>query len=197
MIAQDCIVCGKLQKDVVLELVKSMNDACRNNDTLLVGGETSEQPGVLETGAYILSSSVVGVVEKSQIIDGRDIQSGDTVLAVPSNGLHTNGYSLVRALMTQHPALINEQIPSGLSSSSFLDAILKPHTAYYPAFKHLFANPSLRAAIHGMAHITGGGIAGNLNRVLPANLSADIDLGTLPHPAAVQTYPAVGKCPGC
>jgi phosphoribosylformylglycinamidine cyclo-ligase len=172
-------VCGKLQSDVVLQLVRAMNEACKNNDALLVGGETSEQPGVLEEGAYILSSSVVGVVEKSEIIDGSAIRAGDVVIAVPSNGLHTNGYSLVRALMKQHPSLINEQIASGLSSHSFLDAILVPHTAYQPAFKKLFADAALRKAIHGIAHITGGGIAGNLNRVLPADLSADIELSKI------------------
>src|SRR5450755_3788283 len=93
---QDCIVCGKLEKEVVLELVRAINEACRQNDCSLIGGETSEQPGVLAAGLYILSSSIVGVVEKSRILDGRAIQNGDVVLAVPSNGLHTNGYSLVR-----------------------------------------------------------------------------------------------------
>src|ERR1700722_12210298 len=105
LMVQDCIVCGKLQKDVVLELVAAINDACRKNDCFLIGGETSEQPGVLAEGLYIFSSSIVGVVEKSRIIDGQKIELGDTVLAVPSNGLHTNGYSLVRALMAQHPNL--------------------------------------------------------------------------------------------
>src|SRR4051812_13579254 len=105
---QDCIVCGKLEKHTVLALVQSINDACRDNDCHLIGGETSEQPGVLDPGTYILSSSIVGVVEKSKIIDGSNIQLGDTVLAVPSNGLHTNGYSLVRALLAQHPNLLQQ-----------------------------------------------------------------------------------------
>jgi phosphoribosylformylglycinamidine cyclo-ligase len=176
---QDCIVCGKLQKDTVLELVAAINQACRNNDCFLIGGETSEQPGVLEAGLYILSSSIVGVVEKSKILDGRTIQEGDTVLAVPSNGLHTNGYSLVRALMAQHPALIDEQItsPEG-RAERFLDAILRPHTCYHQPFKGLFAD-NVAGGLHGLAHITGGGIAGNLNRILPDNLDALIDASTL------------------
>ncbi len=173
---QDCIVCGKLQKDVVLSLVQAINDACRANDCFLLGGETSEQPGVLEAGLYILSSSIVGVVEKSKIIDGRAIALGDTVIAVPSNGLHTNGYSLVRALMAQHPQLITESIQSPQGQpETFLDAILKPHTCYFQAFKGLFDNP----AIHGIAHITGGGIAGNLNRILPPTMNATIDASAL------------------
>jgi phosphoribosylformylglycinamidine cyclo-ligase len=173
---QDCIVCGKLQKDVVLELVKGINEACRRNDCFLIGGETSEQPGVLAEGLYILSSSIVGVVEKSQIIDGRAIAAGDVVIAVPSNGLHTNGYSLVRALMAQHPGLVDETIVNEHGArETFLDAILKPHTCYYQAFKGLFGN----AGVHGIAHITGGGIAGNLNRILPADKDAVIDAAAL------------------
>jgi phosphoribosylformylglycinamidine cyclo-ligase len=176
---QDCIVCGKLEKDTVTQLVQAINDACRANDCFLIGGETSEQPGVLEAGLYILSSSIVGVVEKSKILDGHAIQAGDTVLAVPSNGLHTNGYSLVRALMVQHPALINETItsPTG-QSESFLDAILRPHTCYYQPFKELFTT-NVNGGLHGIAHITGGGIAGNLNRILPENLDAAIDASKL------------------
>jgi phosphoribosylformylglycinamidine cyclo-ligase len=173
---QDCIVCGKLEKEVVLELVAAIHEACRANGCSLVGGETSEQPGVLEAGTYILSSSIVGVVEKSKIIDGSRIEKGDVVVAVPSNGLHTNGYSLVRALMGQHAGLSAEVLVNEHGErETFLDAILKPHTCYYPAFKGLFGE----AGLHGMAHITGGGIAGNLNRVLPEGLDAVIDAGAL------------------
>jgi phosphoribosylformylglycinamidine cyclo-ligase len=172
---QDCIVCGKLEKDVVVALVQSVNDACRENDCLLMGGETSEQPGVLEAGLYILSSSIVGVVEKSKILDGRAIKAGDAVLAVPSNGLHTNGYSLVRALMAQHASLIHETITNehGIRET-FLDAILKPHTCYHRHFKDLFT-ANCDGQLHGLAHITGGGIAGNLCRILPSDLDALID----------------------
>jgi phosphoribosylformylglycinamidine cyclo-ligase len=179
LMVQDCIVCGRLQKDVVLELVGAINDACRQNDCFLMGGETSEQPGVLEAGLYILSSSIVGVVEKSKILDGRQIQSGDVVLAVPSNGLHTNGYSLVRALIAEHPSLIDEQIVSSEGTPErFLEAILRPHTCYYRAFKGLFSD-NAGGGLHGIAHITGGGIAGNLNRILPENLDAVIDASKL------------------
>ncbi len=176
---QDCIVCGKLQKDVVLQLVSAINDACRQNDCFLIGGETSEQPGVLEAGLYILSSSVVGVVEKSKILDGRTIQQGDAVIAVPSNGLHTNGYSLVRALMAANPGLEKEILTNEFGQQeTFLDAILKPHTCYYQPFKGLFAD-NLGGRLHGIAHITGGGVAGNLNRILPDNLDAVVDAPAL------------------
>jgi phosphoribosylformylglycinamidine cyclo-ligase len=176
---QDCIVCGKLEKETVTALVQAIHDACRANDCFLIGGETSEQPGVLEAGLYILSSSIVGVVEKSKIVDGRAIAAGDVVLAVPSNGLHTNGYSLVRALMAQHAGLLEERVvsPSG-ESETFLDAILRPHTCYYGAFKGLFET-NVEGGLHGIAHITGVGIAGNLNRILPEDLDAVVDAGKL------------------
>jgi len=165
---QDAVICGRLEKEVVNEIVDALASACREQGCTLTGGETSEQPGVLDAGTYILTSSIVGVVEKSKIIDGSGIRQGDVVLAVASNGLHTNGYSLVRALMAAHPHLVQAKV----AGESFIDAILKPHTCYYQAFRGLFDNPSL----HGMAHITGGGIEGNLNRVLPDGMNASINL---------------------
>jgi phosphoribosylformylglycinamidine cyclo-ligase len=164
---QDVIICGKLEKPVVTEMVDSMARACREQDCDLVGGETSEQPGVLEAGLYVLAAAMVGVVDKARIIDGAKIRKGDAVLAVASNGLHTNGYSLVRALLAGQPDLAEAKI----DGERFLDVILRRHTCYYKAFRGLFDNP----ALHGMAHITGGGIEGNLNRILPAGVGAAID----------------------
>ena len=166
---QDCVICGRLEPGVVTALVSGMAQACREQGCTLVGGETSEQPGVLAAGSYVLTASVVGVVEKSKIIDGSRIAGGDVVLAVASNGLHTNGYSLVRALIQQDPALLEAEA----AGERFLDAILRPHKCYRHAFEALFDMPG----VHGMAHITGGGIQGNLNRVMPDGLSAVIDLG--------------------
>jgi len=165
---QDAIICGKLEKDVVSQLVDSIAAACREQDCTLTGGEISEQPGVIEAGTYILTASIVGVVEKSAILDGSRIAGGDAILAVASNGLHTNGYSLVRAIMASKPEIINMQV----DGRSFLDTILQPHMCYYHAFKGLFGLPEL----HGIAHITGGGIQGNLNRILPDGVDAAIDL---------------------
>lgn len=168
---QDAVICGKLEKNVVTRIVKAVAEACKAHDCVLTGGETSEQPGVLAPGTYILTSSVIGIVEKAKVVDGSKIKAGDTVLAVASNGLHTNGYSLVRALMKKDPALERKDI----DGMSFLDAILLPHTAYFPALKGIFGH----AGLTGMAHITGSGIEGNLERILPANLNADIDLNAV------------------
>lgn len=165
---QDVIICGKLEEEVVGQLVASMAEACREQDCTLTGGETSEQPGVMDEGTYVLAASIVGVVEKASIIDGSKIQEGDVVLAVASNGLHTNGYSLVRALMAEKPEIVDMQV----EGERFIDAVLRPHKCYYQSVRGLFGMPEL----HGMAHITGGGIEGNLSRILPEGLEAAIDV---------------------
>lgn len=165
---QDAIICGKIVKEDIKKLVKATADACEKEGCVLTGGETSEQPGVLANGTYILTSSIVGVVEKDRIIDGSKIQEGDIVLGLASNGVHTNGYTLIRTIMEKYPEVLNEKV----DGKSFMDAILIPHMCYYSKIKDLF-DPE---KIHGMAHITGGGVKENLNRILPENLNAEIDI---------------------
>lgn len=167
----DTIVCGNAEKDTIKTLVKGVSEACRINECSLVGGETSIQPAVIDSGVYVLTSSIAGIVEKSKVIDGSAIEEGDTVLAIASNGLHTNGYSLVRLLMDKMPQIKLDKI-DGLT---FIEQIMKPHTPYYKSIKGLFD----KNVIHGMAHITGGGIEGNLCRVIPDGLSAKIDLSKI------------------
>ena len=167
----DTIVCGNAEKDTIKTLVKGVSDACRENDCTLVGGETSIQPLVVDHGVYVLTSSIAGIVERSKVIDGSSIKDGDAVLAVASNGLHTNGYSLVRLLMDKKPRIKLDKI-DGLT---FIEQIMKPHTPYYKALRDLFQGDR----IHGMAHITGGGIEGNLCRIIPDGLSAKIDLSKI------------------
>ncbi len=164
----DTIVCGNAEKDTIKALVKGVSEACKENECSLVGGETSIQPLVVESGVYVLTSSIAGIVEKSKVIDGSAIKEGDAVLAIASNGLHTNGYSLVRLLMNKMPQIKLDKI-DGLT---FIEQIMKPHTPYYKSIKGLFGQD----VIHGMAHITGGGIEGNLCRVIPDGLCAKIDL---------------------
>ncbi len=167
----DTIVCGNAEKDTVKTFVKGISDACKLNECSLVGGETSIQPSVVESGVYVLTSSIAGIVPKSEIIDGSAIKEGDAVLAIASNGLHTNGYSLVRLLMDKMPQIKLDKI----NDLTFIEQIMKPHTPYYKALKGLFG----KNVIHGMAHITGGGIEGNLCRVIPDGLSAKISLSKI------------------
>lgn len=167
----DTIVCGNAEADTIKTLVKGVSDACKENECSLVGGETSIQPLVVDPGVYVLTSSIAGIVERSKVIDGSQIKEGDAVLAIASNGLHTNGYSLVRLLMDKMPQIKLDKI-DGLT---FIEQIMKPHTPYYRSIKDLFD----KDVIHGMAHITGGGIEGNLCRIIPEGLSAKIDLSKI------------------
>lgn len=167
----DTIVCGNAEADTIKTLVKGVSDACKENECSLVGGETSIQPLVVDPGVYVLTSSIAGIVERSKVIDGSQIKEGDAVLAIASNGLHTNGYSLVRLLMDKMPQIKLDKI-DGLT---FIEQIMKPHTPYYRSVKDLFD----KDVIHGMAHITGGGIEGNLCRIIPEGLSAKIDLSKI------------------
>ena len=167
----DTIVCGKAEKSTISSLVKGVSDACRENECSLVGGETSIQPSVVDAGVYVLTSSIAGIVERDMIIDGSKVKEGDTVIAVASNGLHTNGYSLVRMLLDKMPQIKLEKI----NGNTFIEEIMKPHTPYYKAVKGLFG----KADIHAMAHITGGGIEGNLRRVIPQGLCAKIDVSKI------------------
>jgi phosphoribosylformylglycinamidine cyclo-ligase len=174
----DTIICGKFEKDIVLKLVEEIGKACAENGCILVGGETSEQPGTLPEGRYVLQASVLGIVEKSKIIDGAAIKCGDALIAMASNGLHTNGYSLVRKLIEAKPEILNEKI----GEESFLDAILKPHTSYFAAVRAILQK--YYPEVHAMAHITGGSIHDNLIRVMQdENLQANIDLSAIKAPA--------------
>lgn len=164
----DTIVCGNAEKDTIKSLVRGISQACAENECSLVGGETSIQPSVIDAGVYVLTSSIAGIVDRSRVVDGSAIREGDAVLAIASNGLHTNGYSLVRLLMEKMPAIKLDKV----EGITFIEQIMKPHTPYYKAIRELFGKDCL----HGMAHITGGGIAGNLCRIMPEGLYAEIDL---------------------
>lgn len=175
MFIQDLIVCGKMEKNVIKNLVKYIAEACRAQGAVLTGGETSEQPAVLPAGTYVLGASCIGVAEKDAIIDGKAIKPGDRVLALESSGPHTNGYTLIRALIKEDESILQETI----GGKKFLDLIMEPHRCYFMALKDLFSQKNL----HGMAHITGGGIPGNLNRILPKTMNAVInasDINVLP-----------------
>lgn len=181
----DTIVCGKAEKETIKAFVKGVSEACRENECNLVGGETSIQPDVVNDGLYILTSSIAGIVSRNRVIDGSDIDEGDIVLAAASNGLHTNGYTLVRLLMEKMPQIKLDKI----NGETFIEQIMKPHTPYYKSIKPLFSD----SGVHGMAHITGGGIEGNLSRIIPDGLCAEIYLDQV-KPLPIFSYiKAVGN----
>lgn len=171
----DTIVCGAMEREVIVPLVAELAAACRANGCTLVGGETSVQPGVLTPGRYVITAAALGVVDRPKLLDGSAIRPGDELVVVASNGLHTNGYTLVRRLLEQNPALAEQPV----GDATFLEAVLLPHLTYRDGLLRAFET----GALTGAAHITGGGIAGNLVRVLPANVDARFDLGALEIPA--------------
>ncbi len=180
----DCIVCSQLDKAIVNRLVSGMSEACRAQGAVLVGGETSVQPGIVADGVYVLSASAIGVAERAHVVDGTSIESGHTILGVASNGLHTNGYTLVRTLLDRDPS-VGE---IALGDETFSDVIMRPHLCYYHGVRGLFGDSSLT----GLAHITGGGLHDNIIRVLPPTTTARINLGTLRVPEIFKTIRRLG-----
>ncbi len=163
----DYVAMGKLVPEQVESIVGGLAQACSDAGCSLIGGETAEMPGLYALGDYDLAGFIVGVVERGKIINGRAIKVGDAILGLPSNGLHTNGYSLVRKIFGIDPAKLDTYYPE--LGRTLGEALLEPHRCYYPILK------SSLPLIKGMAHITGGGIPGNLPRIFPRGLAANID----------------------
>lgn len=171
----DYFATGKLDPVMAEQLVKGLARACRENECALLGGETAEMPGVYQHQDFDLAGTIVGIVDKKQIIDGARIKPGDVILGLPSTGLHTNGYSLARQLffkklkMTAHTYVPELKATVG-------EALLAVHRSYLQQVSHL----SKKIKIKGMAHITGGGFIDNIPRILPQGCRAVIRQGTWP-----------------
>jgi phosphoribosylformylglycinamidine cyclo-ligase len=169
----DYLATGKLEVAVAEQVVAGLAEGCLRAGCSLIGGETAEMPGFYNAGEYDLAGTIVGVVDKDRIIDGSAISEGDRIIALKSSGLHTNGYSLVRKLFVDSGRYeLNQQIDC--LGRSLADELLEPHRCY--------AKPVLKildqVSVHGMAHITGGGLTENVPRVLPETLDAEIDVGS-------------------
>jgi phosphoribosylformylglycinamidine cyclo-ligase len=164
----DYIAMSKLRPEQIEAIISGIVRACREVGCSLIGGETAEMPGIYSQDSYDLVGFIVGVVEKKNIIDGSSIVPDDVILGLPSSGLHTNGYSLVRRVfgIDANPSSLNKSYP-GLGKS-LGEELLQPHRCYYPQLK-----PAL-SMIKGIAHITGGGFAGNIPRILPQDLGAHL-----------------------
>ncbi len=171
----DYIGINKLDPNVVAELVEGLSTACVALEMALIGGETAEMPDLYQPNEYDLAGCIVGVVDEAKIVNGRTIRDGDVCIGLASNGLHTNGYSLARKVAFEVAAhQPDDQVP-GLHGS-IGEALMQVHRSYGPLIFPLLEKFDL----HGMAHITGGGVPGNLNRVLPSGLDARIKLGSWP-----------------
>jgi phosphoribosylformylglycinamidine cyclo-ligase len=165
----DYFATGKLVAEQLAEIVGGMADACRDAGCALVGGETAEMPGVYAIGDYDVAGFIVGIAERDELIDGSRVVAGDLVLGLPSSGLHTNGYSLVRHIVAGNELRWNDVLPG--TSAPLADLLLEPHRAYLSAVSEL----RRRADVRAIAHITGGGLIENIPRVLPERLAVEID----------------------
>jgi len=184
----DYLAMGKLEPDVVEQLVDGMSRSCRKAGCALIGGETAEMPGFYPPGEYDLAGFIVGVVDRKKILTGKAVKPGDTLLALPSTGLHTNGYSLARKLVFDVAQLKPETYVAEVGNKIGAE-LLKPHVCYAPALKSIIA----RGWVSGLAHITGGGITGNLPRVLPSGVKAIIDLDAWPIPPIFKYLAKLGE----
>jgi len=171
----DYISMGKVVPQVLVEVATGLAKACREAGCALIGGETAEMPDLYRPGDYDLAGFIVGVVEKSRVIDGSRISAGDVLIGLPSSGLHTNGYSLARKLFFERKGLKPSSLVEELGRSVG-EELLAVHRSYLPALRALVAD----GALYGLAHITGGGFTDNIPRILPKGVSARIDLGSWP-----------------
>lgn len=167
----DYLACGKLDSDIAAEIVMGMVKACKDNNCALIGGETAEMPGMYQAGDYDVAGFCVGIVEKDQIIDGSKIKEGDQIIALPSSGFHSNGFSLVRKIFPD----FNEEF----EGKPLYETLLVPTRLYYQPIHKVLEE----VKISGIAHITGGGLIENVPRIIPENLCAKIDTSKIKIPS--------------
>jgi phosphoribosylformylglycinamidine cyclo-ligase len=184
----DYLAMGKLDSQIVEQVIAGMSRAAKKAGCSLIGGETAEMPDFYAPGEYDLAGFIVGAVERKRQLDRRRVRSGDVLLALPSSGLHTNGYSLARKIAFGVAKLQPDSYVPEINNRIGAE-LLTPHRAYWPLLKNILA----RGWVNSMAHITGGGITGNLPRALPKNVQAVIDLGSWPVLPIFQYLAKAGK----
>ena len=172
----DYIATGKIEPAVLEAVIAGIARGCRDNGTALLGGETAEMPGFYEVGDYDIAGTIVGVVDRENILDGSRVRADDLALGLPSAGLHTNGYSLARRILFEDLGKRAGDRLKELGNKSIADALLAPHLSYLRALEPLLAEN----LVHAMAHITGGGFFDNIPRVLPENVDVVIRSGSWP-----------------
>ena len=182
----DYLAFGKLFPDKAAKIIEGFSIACRQNECALIGGETAEMPGLYDESEYDISGTIVGIVEKEKIINGKKISKGDLLLGFPSNGLHTNGYSLARKILLEKFKLDNkfDELKGTLG-----DELLKIHKSYLKIITTLSSNIEVK----GFSHITGGGIIGNTKRILPEGLNLKIDWSGWEVPFIFKLIQETGK----
>ena len=171
----DYLATGKLEGEIIEDVVTGLAEACRANGCVLIGGETAQMPGFYADGEYDLAGFIVGAVDRDKMVTGATIKAGDVLIGLPSTGLHTNGYSLARKLLFDVAGYKPQQYVTAIKEKAGA-ALLKVHRSYLSVIQKLVT----AGLTSGMAHITGGGITENLPRILPKNVTAQIELGSWP-----------------
>jgi phosphoribosylformylglycinamidine cyclo-ligase len=193
----DYIGTGKLEKTVFQQLIRGFAKACAENNCALIGGETAQMPGFYQPGEYDVSGTVVGIVEKSRMLDGKTIRPGDAVIGIASSGLHTNGYSLARKILFEDLGLDYRSKIPGIKKDIGSE-LLNVHISYGPLIQTLlkkFNRVGQPRVIKGLAHITGGGFIDNIPRVLPDNSDVEIEKGSWPVLPIFQFLQEKGNIP--
>lgn len=186
----DYLATGRLSPDVAVDIIEGLARACRASQCALLGGETAEMPGFYAEREYDLAGFIVGVVERGRVLTGERIRVGDALIGLPSSGLHTNGYSLARRIAFDTLMLsAHDHIPE--LGGGIGEALLRPHRSYLPSVLPLVD----AGLVHGMAHITGGGITHNVPRVLPAGTAARVDRSSWAVPAVFTWLIRKGDVP--
>lgn len=183
----DYFACGKLDVDTASQVIKGIAEGCTQSGCALVGGETAEMPGMYPAGEYDLAGFAVGVVEKSEIIDGKTIKSGDVVIGLASSGAHSNGYSLIRKIISNEKA----DFLGSFDGKTLKDIVMEPTKIYVKSILKLKETIQIK----GMAHITGGGITENIPRILGEDLMAEIQSSSWPLPKLFQWLQEKGNIP--
>jgi phosphoribosylformylglycinamidine cyclo-ligase len=190
MFFMDYLATGRLEPEVAERVVSGIVDACKQNGCALIGGETAEMPGFYPDGEYDLAGFIVGVVDRDKIITGRNVQAGDVLLGLPSNGLHTNGYSLARKLFFSVARYTPDSYVNEIKGKVGTE-LMKIHRSYWPIMRRMIEAD----AVSAMAHITGGGITENLPRVLPKGTGAVVEIHSWPVPPIFEHLQALGNVP--
>ena len=186
----DYLATGTLDPNVAEKIVEGIAEACKHNGCALIGGETAEMPGFYPRGEYDLAGFIVGIADKSWIITGEKVEPGDVLVGLPSNGLHTNGYSLARKLFFDVAQYTPETYVNDLHGKAGSE-LMKTHKSYWPLLRKLID----AELINAMAHITGGGITDNLPRVLPKGTAAIVEMGTWPVLPVFTHMQKIGNVP--
>ena len=176
----DCLSISKVDSKVILDLMKGICEACRQADAALLGGETAEMPDLYAPGEFDIAGFAVGVVERKKLVTGRYVVPGDAIIGLASSGLHSNGYSLVRRIIAAGKRDLNRHIPT--LGRTLGQELLEPTKVYVQAVRSVLSHYRVKNVVRAMAHITGGGLPGNLPRVLPKDCQAVLKKDSWPKP---------------